>query len=198
MHFTDIGRMGPPSPGGKRREAKDLDKAGRPQDSDLGTLGKVYSALLPQLLASSPTPMPFQNMKEGRWLGMGEDGAEVVWEWGEEVTPPCSWALARSPVLKAPSSLPLEGLKHSHPTCEPIPDPPREGKGSPDLPAKIWVGAEGTPKMYCLETWRQKGREGLGAGISDSCPGPWEASRWPPSARPLAMEGHPEAGIWAQ
>lgn len=98
---------------------------------------------------------------------MGEDGAEVVWVWGEEVTPLCSWALARSPVLKAPSPLPLGGFKHTHPTCEPIPDPPREGKGGPDLPAKIWVGAEGTPKMYCLETWRQKGREGLGAGISD-------------------------------
>lgn len=50
MHFTDIGRMEPPSPGGKRKEGKDLDKAGRSQDSD-PSFGDPRKGLL----SSAPT-----------------------------------------------------------------------------------------------------------------------------------------------
>lgn len=49
---------------------------------------------------------------------------------------------------------------------------PGEEKGDPDLPAKIWGGAEGTPQNVLLRNLEAKRMgEGPGAGISD--PPPW-------------------------
>lgn len=92
--------------------------------------------------------------------------------------------------LKTPSFLsyfsPSQGKKRGIQTCQ----------------LRSGGGLREPPKMYCLETWRQKGW-GRAQGLASLTlpPGPWEASKKLPS--PSQPSGHrgagsPEAVGWAQ
>lgn len=101
------------------------------------------------------------------WAG---DGTEAVQVWGKEDAPH-SQALERYHALKEPTPLPSHrALKTPSFLSYSSPSQGRK-RGTQTCQLRSGVGAEETPKMYCLETWSQEGcGRTQGAGISNPPP----------------------------